>query len=112
MHWKVPCGKLKAGQGNIGHGQLPQCQRLVWCMNGLCLERTNSPKATRMESLNGGRRRVEAERGAQQESPPPYLDGYPRQTVGGLGFGCSGNVVQKLAVFETTHASAPKYAGQ
>jgi 3-isopropylmalate dehydrogenase len=34
------------------------------------------------------------------------------QTVGGLGFGCSGNIGEKLAVFEPTHGSAPKYAGQ
>ena len=31
--------------------------------------------------------------------------------VGGLGFGCSGNIGDKLAVFEPTHGSAPKYAG-
>jgi 3-isopropylmalate dehydrogenase len=31
--------------------------------------------------------------------------------VGGLGFGCSGNIGNKLAVFEPTHGSAPKYAG-
>jgi len=34
------------------------------------------------------------------------------QMVGGLGFGCSGNLGVKLAVFEPTHGSAPKYAGQ
>jgi 3-isopropylmalate dehydrogenase len=34
------------------------------------------------------------------------------QMVGGLGFGCSGNIGQRLAVFEPTHGSAPKYAGQ
>lgn len=34
------------------------------------------------------------------------------QLVGGLGFGCSGNIGKKLAVFEPTHGSAPKYAGQ
>ncbi len=34
------------------------------------------------------------------------------QMVGGLGFACSGNIGQKLAVFEPTHGSAPKYAGQ
>jgi isocitrate/isopropylmalate dehydrogenase len=34
------------------------------------------------------------------------------QMVGGLGFGCSGNIGVKLAVFEPTHGSAPKYAGQ
>jgi len=34
------------------------------------------------------------------------------QMVGGLGFGCSGNIGQKLAVFEPTHGSAPKYTGQ
>jgi isocitrate/isopropylmalate dehydrogenase len=34
------------------------------------------------------------------------------QMVGGLGFGCSGNVGTQLAVFEPTHGSAPKYAGQ
>ena len=34
------------------------------------------------------------------------------QMVGGLGFGCSGNIGQKLAVFEPTHGSAPKHAGQ
>lgn len=34
------------------------------------------------------------------------------QMVGGLGFGCSGNIGQKLGVFEPTHGSAPKYAGQ
>jgi len=34
------------------------------------------------------------------------------QMVGGLGFACSGNIGNKLAVFEPTHGSAPKYAGQ
>jgi isocitrate/isopropylmalate dehydrogenase len=34
------------------------------------------------------------------------------QMVGGLGFGCSGNIGSKFAVFEPTHGSAPKYAGQ
>ena len=34
------------------------------------------------------------------------------QMVGGLGFACSGNIGAKLAVFEPTHGSAPKYAGQ
>jgi isocitrate dehydrogenase (NAD+) len=34
------------------------------------------------------------------------------QMVGGLGFGASGNIGQKLAVFEPSHGSAPKYAGQ
>ncbi|HEX5808618.1 MAG TPA: isocitrate/isopropylmalate dehydrogenase family protein [Anaerolineales bacterium] len=33
------------------------------------------------------------------------------QMVGGLGFGCSGNIGHKLAVFEPSHGSAPKYAG-
>ena len=33
------------------------------------------------------------------------------QMVGGLGFGCSGNIGEKLAVFEPTHGSAPKYFG-
>jgi 3-isopropylmalate dehydrogenase len=31
--------------------------------------------------------------------------------VGGLGFGCSGNIGTKLGVFEPSHGSAPKYAG-
>jgi len=34
------------------------------------------------------------------------------QMVGGLGFGCSGNIGTNLAVFEPTHGSAPKYARQ
>jgi 3-isopropylmalate dehydrogenase len=34
------------------------------------------------------------------------------QLVGGLGFAASGNIGNKLAVFEPTHGSAPKYAGQ
>lgn len=34
------------------------------------------------------------------------------QMVGGLGFGCSGNIGDQCAVFEPTHGSAPKYAGQ
>ncbi len=34
------------------------------------------------------------------------------QLVGGLGFGCSGNIGDKLGVFEPSHGSAPKYAGQ
>jgi len=34
------------------------------------------------------------------------------QLVGGLGFACSGNIGSELAVFEPTHGSAPKYAGQ
>jgi 3-isopropylmalate dehydrogenase len=33
------------------------------------------------------------------------------QMVGGLGFACSGNIGNKLAVFEPSHGSAPKYAG-
>ena len=34
------------------------------------------------------------------------------QMVGGLGFGCSGNIGERLAVFEPTHGSAPKHAGR
>ncbi|MCG2725141.1 MAG: isocitrate/isopropylmalate dehydrogenase family protein [Elusimicrobia bacterium] len=34
------------------------------------------------------------------------------QLVGGLGFGCSGNIGDNYAVFEPSHGSAPKYAGQ
>jgi 3-isopropylmalate dehydrogenase len=34
------------------------------------------------------------------------------QLVGGLGFACSGNIGDDCAVFEPTHGSAPKYAGQ
>jgi len=34
------------------------------------------------------------------------------QMVGGLGFGCSGNIGEKLAVFEPTHGSAPRHAGK
>ncbi len=34
------------------------------------------------------------------------------QLVGGLGFACSGNIGERLAVFEPSHGSAPKYAGQ
>lgn len=33
------------------------------------------------------------------------------QMVGGLGFGCSGNIGAELGVFEPTHGSAPKHAG-
>ena len=33
------------------------------------------------------------------------------QMVGGLGFGCSGNIGANYAVFEPTHGSAPKYDG-
>ena len=33
------------------------------------------------------------------------------QMVGGLGFACSGNIGDRLGVFEPTHGSAPKYAG-
>ena len=31
--------------------------------------------------------------------------------VGGLGFACSANIGEEVAVFEPTHGSAPKYAG-
>jgi len=34
------------------------------------------------------------------------------QLVGGLGFSASGNIGDHYAVFEPTHGSAPKYAGQ
>ncbi|MGZ5426994.1 MAG: isocitrate/isopropylmalate family dehydrogenase, partial [Thermoanaerobaculia bacterium] len=34
------------------------------------------------------------------------------QMVGGLGFAASGNIGEKLAVFEPSHGSAPKHAGQ
>jgi len=33
------------------------------------------------------------------------------QLVGGLGFACSGNICDKVAVFEPSHGSAPKYVG-
>ncbi len=33
------------------------------------------------------------------------------QLVGGLGFACSGNIGDDLAVFEPSHGSAPKYVG-
>jgi 3-isopropylmalate dehydrogenase len=33
------------------------------------------------------------------------------QMVGGLGFGCSANIGEKLAIFEPSHGSAPKYTG-
>ena len=33
------------------------------------------------------------------------------QLVGGLGFACSGNIGDNLAVFEPSHGSAPKYVG-
>src|SRR6056297_3715969 len=31
--------------------------------------------------------------------------------IGGLGFACSANIGENVAVFEPTHGSAPKYAG-
>jgi 3-isopropylmalate dehydrogenase len=34
------------------------------------------------------------------------------QLVGGLGFTPSGNIGERFAVFEPSHGSAPKYAGQ
>ena len=34
------------------------------------------------------------------------------QLVGGLGFACSANIGDGFAIFEPTHGSAPKYAGQ
>jgi len=34
------------------------------------------------------------------------------QLAGGMGFGYSGNIGESYAVFEPTHGSAPKYAGQ
>ena len=34
------------------------------------------------------------------------------QLVGGMGFAYSGNIGERYAVFEPTHGSAPKYAGQ
>lgn len=34
------------------------------------------------------------------------------QMVGGLGFASAGNISDEYAVFEPTHGSAPKYAGQ
>jgi 3-isopropylmalate dehydrogenase len=33
------------------------------------------------------------------------------QMVGGLGFACSGNICETLAVFEPSHGSAPRHAG-
>jgi 3-isopropylmalate dehydrogenase len=33
------------------------------------------------------------------------------QLVGGLGFACSGNIGDEVAVFEPSHGSAPKYVG-
>jgi 3-isopropylmalate dehydrogenase len=34
------------------------------------------------------------------------------QMIGGLGFASAGNIGDEFAVFEPTHGSAPKYAGQ
>jgi 3-isopropylmalate dehydrogenase len=34
------------------------------------------------------------------------------QMVGGLGFACSANIGDRLGVFEPSHGSAPRYAGQ
>jgi 3-isopropylmalate dehydrogenase len=34
------------------------------------------------------------------------------QMVGGLGFACSANIGDRLAVFEPTHGSVPKHAGR
>ena len=34
------------------------------------------------------------------------------QFMGGMGFGYSGNIGDRYAVFEPTHGSAPKYAGE
>jgi isocitrate/isopropylmalate dehydrogenase len=34
------------------------------------------------------------------------------QLVGGMGFAASGNIGDNLAIFEPSHGSAPKYAGQ
>jgi len=34
------------------------------------------------------------------------------ELIGGLGFGCTGNIGRRYAVFEPTHGSAPKYAGK
>jgi len=34
------------------------------------------------------------------------------QLVGGLGFASSANIGERYALFEPTHGSAPKYAGQ
>ena len=34
------------------------------------------------------------------------------QLVGGLGFASAGNIGDNYAIFEPTHGSAPKYAGQ
>jgi len=33
------------------------------------------------------------------------------QLVGGLGFACSGNIGDQVAIFEPSHGSAPKYVG-
>jgi len=33
------------------------------------------------------------------------------QLVGGLGFACSGNIGEEVAIFEPSHGSAPKYVG-
>jgi 3-isopropylmalate dehydrogenase len=33
------------------------------------------------------------------------------QLVGGLGFACSGNIGDRVAIFEPSHGSAPKYVG-
>ncbi|HSW45389.1 MAG TPA: isocitrate/isopropylmalate dehydrogenase family protein [Phycisphaerae bacterium] len=34
------------------------------------------------------------------------------ELVGGLGFGCTGNIGRNYALFEPSHGSAPRYAGQ
>ena len=52
------------------------------------------------------------------ENTPTYWSGFVQgvifflMLVGGLGFACSANMGAEYALFEPTHGSAPKYAGQ
>jgi isocitrate dehydrogenase len=86
--WKRPDGK-------IDEGKIPVNDRLADNMLQQILTRTDEYDVVITPNLNGD-----------------YLSDAAAAGVGGLGMAPGANIGDGLAVFEATHGSAPKYAGQ
>ncbi len=87
--------ELQEKYGNkLPEGKLVIKDRLADNMFQLLLTRTSEYDVLAMPNLNGD-----------------YLSDAAAGQVGGLGMAPSANIGDYLAVFETTHGTAPKYAG-
>jgi isocitrate dehydrogenase len=85
----------KSQAGKVEEGKIPVNDRLADNMLQQILTRTDEYDLVITPNLNGD-----------------YLSDAAAAGVGGLGMAPGANIGDGLAVFEATHGSAPKYAGQ